>query len=273
MYRAVLLIISLFTIVQLQFAGIFPTLGDITKTSQVAQYGPASLTSSSASQSVIEKTLPSVVTIKATELSNNDSDRMRLPFPFRTLDHEPPIHQTENYIGSGFIAGKKGIVITNKHVISDNDHTYTVVTNDNKEFKITQIYQHPTTDLAILEVQGLNLEPILLGDSSDVGLGEPVYAIGTPLGEFTNSVTSGIISGLGRGITAGSPYEGNLDRLENLIQTDTAINPGNSGGPLINSSGEAIGINTASNEEGQNINFAIPSNVIKDFASNYKNGN
>jgi serine protease Do len=97
-----------------------------------------------------------------------------------------------------------------------------------------------------------------------------VYTIGTPLlGGFTNSVMSSIVSGLGRGITAGSPYEGNLDRLENLIQTDTAINPGNSGGPLINSSGKVIDINTASNENGRNINFAIPSNEIKDFISNY----
>jgi S1-C subfamily serine protease len=109
------------------------------------------------------------------------------------------------------------------------------------------------------------LKPLTLGDSSKLKLGQLVIAIGTPLGEFTNTVTSGIISGLGRGITAGSPYENYVERLDNVIQTDAAINPGNSGGPLLNSKGQVIGINTAVSQEGQNIAFAIPSNVIKNL--------
>jgi serine protease Do len=101
-------------------------------------------------------------------------------------------------------------------------------------------------------------------------LGQSVIAIGTPLGEFTNTVTTGIISGLGRGITTGSNFEGYVEKLDNVIQTDAAINPGNSGGPLINSKGEVIGINTAIASQGQNIGFAIPVNVIKSFLGTIK---
>ncbi len=97
-----------------------------------------------------------------------------------------------------------------------------------------------------------------------------MIAIGTPLGEFTNTVTSGIISGLGRGITAGSPFEGYVEKLDNVIQTDAAINPGNSGGPLLNSRGEVIGVNTAISQEGQNIGFAIPSNVVKSLLEKFQ---
>ena len=110
---------------------------------------------------------------------------------------------------------------------------------------------------------------ITLSDSAQLKLGQRVIAIGTPLGEFTNSVTTGIVSGLGRGITAGSPFEGFVERLDNVIQTDAAINPGNSGGPLLNSQGDVIGINTAVSQDSQNIGFAIPVNVLKDLVKNY----
>ena len=113
------------------------------------------------------------------------------------------------------------------------------------------------------------LKALKLGDSSKLKLGQLVIAIGTPLGEFTNTVTSGIISGLGRGITAGSPFEGYVEKLDNVIQTDAAISPGNSGGPLLNSKGEAIGINTAIAQEGQNIGFAIPINVVKQLIDDF----
>jgi serine protease Do len=109
-----------------------------------------------------------------------------------------------------------------------------------------------------------------LGDSNNLKLGQLVIAIGTPLGEFRNTVTSGIISGLGRGITAGSPFEGYVEKLDNVIQTDAAINPGNSGGPLLNSRGEVIGVNTAIAQEGQNIGFAIPSNVVKSLLEKFQ---
>ncbi|MBI2051318.1 PDZ domain-containing protein, partial [Candidatus Roizmanbacteria bacterium] len=101
-------------------------------------------------------------------------------------------------------------------------------------------------------------------------LGQLAIAIGTPLGQFTNTITVGIISGLGRGITAGSPFEGYVEKLDNVIQTDTAISPGNSGGPLLNSNGQVIGVNTAIAQEGQNIGFAIPVNVVKELIDNFQ---
>jgi len=138
-----------------------------------------------------------------------------------------------------------------------------VLTNDNKKYDVAKIYRDPLNDLAILKINASGLKPLKLGDSARLKLGQLVIAIRTPLGEFTNTVTKGIISGLGRGITAGSPFEGYVEKLDNVIQTDASISPGNSGGPLLNSKGEVIGINAAIAQEGQNIGFAIPVNVVK----------
>jgi serine protease Do len=108
-----------------------------------------------------------------------------------------------------------------------------------------------------------------MGESDKLKVGQFVIAIGTALGEFKDTVTTGVISGLGRGITAGSVFEGYVERLDNVIQTDAAINPGNSGGPLLNSAGQVIGINVAVAAGGQNIGFAIPINVIKESIDNF----
>lgn len=272
MNKLYLLIVSLFIINQAQLSGILPVLKTNSEPINRSSSQPVDLVGNHNVETTIGRTLPSVITIKAIDIDDdiNENARPNSSNPYRPFYHEPPIDGTENNIGSGFAAGKKGLIVTNKHVVSDDNHIYSILTSDKKEFKVKKIYQHPTNDLAILEIEGLDLNTILLGNSSDLKLGESVYAIGTPLGEFTNSVTSGIVSGLGRGISAGNPYdERDVDRLENLIQTDTAINPGNSGGPLINTAGEVIGINTASNTEGQNLNFAISSNVIKEYISNY----
>ncbi|MCL4363642.1 trypsin-like peptidase domain-containing protein [Patescibacteria group bacterium] len=163
--------------------------------------------------------------------------------------------------------------MTNKHVVSDTTASYQILTNDKKKYPVEKIYRDPLNDLAILKINATGLKPLKLGDSSHLKLGQMTIAIGTPLGEFTNTVTNGIISGLGRGITAGSPFEGFVEKLDDVIQTNAAINPGNSGGPLLNSSGEVIGINTAIAQGGQNIGFAIPVNVIKTLISTFnKNG-
>jgi len=177
----------------------------------------------------------------------------------------------EQNIGSGFIISQDGLIITNKHVVSDTQAAYKVVTNDNKKYDVQKIYRDPLNDLSILKINPPigGFKFLRLGDSSKIKLGQMAIAIGTPLGEFRNTITSGIVSGLGRGITAGSPYEGYVERLDNVIQTDAAISPGNSGGPLLNSSGEVVGINTAIAQEGQNIGFAIPSNVIRDLITNF----
>jgi serine protease Do len=110
---------------------------------------------------------------------------------------------------------------------------------------------------------------VVLGDSSKLQVGQLAIAIGTALGEFNNTVTTGVVSGLGRGVIAGSVFEGYVEQLDNVIQTDAAINPGNSGGPLLDSRGQVIGVNTAVSQSGQNIGFALPINVIKESLDNF----
>lgn len=224
--------------------------------------------------SAIEKSVPSVVTVSINAtVSRPDSFEID-PFDFFSPRMIPgQRRQVERNIGSGFIVSGDGLVITNKHVVSNTEAAYKVLTNDKKTYDVEKIYRDPLNDLAILKINATGLKPMELGDSSKLKLGQMAIAIGTPLGEFTNTVTKGIISGLGRGITAGSAYEGYVEKLDNVIQTDAPINPGNSGGPLINSSGAAVGVNTAVADSGQSIGFAIPINVVKDLIENFnKNG-
>lgn len=221
---------------------------------------------------VVEEALPSVVTIGINTTSARGDSFEFDPFnPFSPFRPVPGNRRNiERNIGSGFIISNDGLIITNKHVVSDTNAKYTVLTNNSKKYDVVSIYRDPVNDASILKINASGLKPLALGNSSTLKLGQLVIAIGTPLGEFTNTVTSGIISGLGRGITAGSPFEGAVEKLDNVIQTDAAISPGNSGGPLLNSRGEVIGINTAIAAEGQNIGFAIPSNVIKELIDNFE---
>lgn len=218
--------------------------------------------------SVVDKVSPSVVTVSIVQsgqlnrmFGQNSNDPFNLYFP---QQQNPTGKPTEQDIGTGFIITSDGLIITNKHVVSDTSSKYKVITKDDKTYNVDKIYRDPSNDLAILKIDATGLTPIEMGDSSKIKVGQMAIAIGTALGEFRNTVTVGVISGLGRGITAGSPLEGSVERLDNVIQTDAAINPGNSGGPLLNSAGQAIGINTAVSQEGQNLGFAIPINVIKD---------
>lgn len=221
---------------------------------------------------VVEQSLPSVVTIGINTTTSTKDIFQINPFnPFLPFERIPgKKEKVERNIGSGFLISKDGLIITNKHVVADSDATYQVLTNDKKKYEVEKIYRDPLNDLAILKIATASIhKPLPLGNSSKLKLGQLVVAIGTPLGEFTNTVTSGIISGLGRGITAGSPLEGFVEKLDNVIQTDAAINPGNSGGPLLNSKGEVIGVNTAIAESGQNIGFALPVNIVKNLVDNF----
>ncbi len=175
-------------------------------------------------------------------------------------------------IGTGFIVSTDGLIVTNKHVVSDTSGTYKVVTKDNKEYPVKSISRDPANDIAVLKIDAKDLKPIALGDSGNLKVGQFVIAIGTALGQFRDTVTTGVISGLGRGITAGDPYQGYAETLDNIIQTDAAINPGNSGGPLLNSSQEVIGINVAVAQGAQNIGFALPVNIVKQALADYKQG-
>ncbi|MCD6233141.1 trypsin-like peptidase domain-containing protein [bacterium] len=172
--------------------------------------------------------------------------------------------------GSGFIISSDGMILTNKHVVSDKDAEYTVLANDGKRYPAKVLARDPVQDLAIIKIEkrqsigkdgklkaGL-FPTVKIGDSSKLVPGQTVIAIGNALGEFRNTVSVGVISGLGRRITASGG--GMVETLEDVIQTDAAINRGNSGGPLLNLKGEVIGINVAMAQGAQSIGFAIPIN-------------
>jgi len=165
--------------------------------------------------------------------------------------------------GSGFIIEKSGLILTNKHVIADPKAIYSVITSNGKKYETKVLARDPINDVAILKIDVENLTPINMGTAKNVELGQTVIAIGNALGEFQNTVSTGVISGLSRLITAITDPSGHKQRLRGLIQTDAAINPGNSGGPLINIEGQAIGINSAVVFGAQNIGFAIPIDLAK----------
>jgi len=220
---------------------------------------------------VVTRASPSVVTVGISQ-----TRRVGDMFQFNPFDPFSPVAPQsgkssviEQDIGSGFVISSDGLIVTNKHVVSVPDAKYRVITNDDKTYDVVKIYRDPDNDLAIVKINATGLKPIEMGNSDNIKVGQMAIAIGTALGEFRNTVTVGVLSGVGRGITAGSPYEGSAEKLDNVIQTDAAINPGNSGGPLLNSSGQAIGVNTAVSAEGQGIGFALPINVVKEALNNF----
>lgn len=160
--------------------------------------------------------------------------------------------------GSGFIVSAEGLIVTNKHVVSDAQASYTVFTSDGRKFDARVVDEDPLQDLALLRVEASALPTLTLGDSDGIELGQTAIAIGNALGEFRNTVSVGVISGLARTVTATGG--GATETIQGVIQTDAAINPGNSGGPLLNLRGEVIGINTAIVSGAQNIGFAMPIN-------------
>jgi len=220
---------------------------------------------------VVDKVSPSVVTVGISKSLTTrgviEFDPFDLFSPFR--QRPGTTRNIEQDIGSGFIVSKDGLIVTNKHVVGDTEAKYRVISKDDKSYDVQKIYRDPTNDLAILKIEASDLPTVEMGDSSKIKVGQLAIAIGTALGEFRHTVTTGVISGVGRGITAGSPFEAYAERLDNVIQTDAAINPGNSGGPLLNSLGQVIGVNTAVSSEGQNIGFALPINVVRDAIDNF----
>lgn len=223
---------------------------------------------------VVKKAEPSVVTIAARR--NGDTPIQLSPFflfGFGTGELNREDNEPQN-IGSGFVVTREGLIVTNKHVVSSTTYEYQVLTSNGKKYQVKQIYRDPVNDIAILKIdpnenRGSALKPVSLGDSDKIKVGQLAIAIGTALGEFNNTVTTGVVSGVGRGILAGDQLEQSIEELSDVIQTDAAINPGNSGGPLLNSSGQVIGVNTAVSQNGQNIGFALPINKIKDSIDNF----
>lgn len=164
--------------------------------------------------------------------------------------------------GSGFIISADGLIVTNKHVVSDSSATYTVYTNDGKKYSARVLARDPIQDLAVVKIDATGLPTVNLGDSDSLQLGQSAVAIGNALGEFQNTVSVGVISGLKRSITA-LDDSGQAENIQGVLQTDAAINPGNSGGPLINLAGDVVGINVAIVSGAQNIGFALPVNWAK----------
>jgi serine protease Do len=164
--------------------------------------------------------------------------------------------------GSGFIVSADGLIVTNKHVVADENAAYTVFTSDGKKYDATVVARDPLQDLAVLRINASGLTPARLGNSDALKLGQTAIAIGNSLGEFRNTVSVGVISGLARNITASGEGFG-TEVIQGVVQTDAAINPGNSGGPLLNLKGEVVGINVAVASDAENIGFAIPVNRAK----------
>ena len=164
--------------------------------------------------------------------------------------------------GSGFFVSSDGLIVTNKHVVDQTDVQYTVFTNDGKKHVATVVARDPVLDIALIKIEGSGFPYLSLGDSDSLQVGQRVIAIGNALGEYRNTVSVGVVSGLARSVTAGDE-SGNTEVLDHVIQTDAAINPGNSGGPLLDLSGNVIGVNVAIAQGSQNVGFALPINSVK----------
>jgi len=168
--------------------------------------------------------------------------------------------------GTGFVIDGSGLVVTNDHVVSDDAFRYLVVLSDGTQYNATILGQDKYDDVALLKIDASSLVPAKLGDSDSLETGQTVFAIGNSLGRYQDSVTRGVVSGLGRGITA----DPSSPTMHNWIQTDAAISSGNSGGPLINMAGEVVGMNTLMDMQGEALNFAVPINTIKDSINQLK---
>lgn len=211
----------------------------------------------------VEKSSPSVVSIIITKdlpvLERYQSDNDFFPFQVPQYRQEGTEKQ-EIGGGTGFVVDKKGYILTNRHVVNDSEAEYTVLTNDGEKLDAKVLARHPARDLAVLKVDQ-ELPALTLADSAELKLGQTAIAIGNALGEFKNTVSTGVVSGLDREITAQGA--GRIEHLDQLIQTDAAINQGNSGGPLLDLKGEVVGINIAMAQTAENIGFAIPINQAK----------
>ncbi len=169
-------------------------------------------------------------------------------------------------IGSGIIISSDGYILTNRHVV-ENSQSLTVELYDGRQLPATLVKQSDTNDLALIKIDATGLRAAPIGDSNKAQVGETVLAIGSPLGTYTETVTKGILSGIGRDITVQDEMTGRPTQLTGLLQTDAAINPGNSGGPLLDDTGAVIGINTAVASSAQGLGFAIPINDASSLIS------
>jgi len=212
---------------------------------------------------VVERVRSSVVAIAVTKDLSKMTPYMDPFFGEPVYPFEDQFPQGKQKVGggSGFLVSSDGLIITNKHVVDDEDAEYTVVLPSGKKFLAKVLARDPVLDLAVIDVEGEGYPFLTFGDSDKLEVGQTVIAIGNALDEFPNTVTKGIVSGLNRNLTAQDLGDSVL--LEEAIQTDAAINMGNSGGPLIDLYGHVVGVNTAVSYSGQLLGFALPGNLAK----------
>ena len=207
---------------------------------------------------IAEQVSPAVVTVINLQRWNasmvdSATDPSMLPTP--PADGSP----IETGVGTGFFVSSEGYIVTNQHVV-DGGESFLVLLNDGDDIEATLVGVDPIADIAVLKVDMMAPAVLSLADSEELKVGMPVLALGSPLGEFTNTVTLGIISALGRSVPE-------LGLYTNLIQHDAAINPGNSGGPLIDANGHVIGVNTLGYMDAQGLFFAVPAKTVRKVAS------
>ncbi len=202
------------------------------------------------------------------ESSLTDSVRTVIPAVVGIQTQHASGNETIEGIGSGFIVDRSGYVITNDHVAGGQLQALTAVFYDGSEAAGTTLWTDPVLDLAVVKLEGENLPVVRLGESEMLEVGQPVAAVGTPLGmQFQHTVTAGIISALNRTVSIPTGLGENF--MEGLIQTDASINPGNSGGPLIDYNGNVVGVNTVKVTSAEGIGFAIPVDVIKPIVEQF----
>lgn len=225
-----------------------------------------SLTEESAITQVVAEAGKAVVSIAITKEVSQPGGIAFGPFGFFNLPGQSGPREVG--AGTGFFVSEDGWVMTNKHVVDDETASYTVLTNDGQSYEAKVMAKDPVNDLAILKIEISNAPFLKFANSNDLQLGQRVIAIGNSLGQYQNTVTTGVISGIGRNIRAGGG--GMIEQLDGVIQTDAAINRGNSGGPLLSANGLVIGINTAVDVSGQAIGFAIPANDASSALQSYQ---
>ncbi|OGZ66794.1 MAG: hypothetical protein A3D34_03760 [Candidatus Staskawiczbacteria bacterium RIFCSPHIGHO2_02_FULL_33_16] len=219
---------------------------------------------------IAKKVCPAVITVIVSKDLPKVEDFYSFPYggkeyimPMAGKNGKNEVEKTQIGGGSGFIISEDGYILTSNHVVADTTAEYTVIINPKHKHSAKVLSRNPINDVAVLKIEGKDLAHIELADSNKIQLGEDVVAVGNALGEFNDTISAGIISGLSRYITAFGGIDHSMQNLRGLIQTDAAINPGNSGGPLVNMEGKVIGINTAMIMGAQNIGFAIPINYAK----------
>lgn len=232
---------------------------------------------------VYDKASPAVVSVVALKDLTNYYNQMQqfgplqmfgLPQQQETTPQDDSATLSKVSSGSGFIVTADGLVVTNKHVVSDDTAQYEVILNDGTTLDAKVVALDSLNDIALVQITGSDsrmgsLPTLTFGDSTSMNVGDPVVAIGNALGEYSNTTTVGIISATDRQIVASGGSEG-AENLVNLIQTDAAINPGNSGGPLLNLNGEVVGMNTAIDTTASGIGFALPSADIEPVVKSYQ---